>query len=225
MLYSRQVRPGNFQFTNIFTAGLSAAGTPMANTGNSFASFLLGQVTRFSIDAQSEILKPRATIAEFFLQDDWRATRRLTVNLGVRYTLNFPSTVADDQGAVFNLQTQKLDYFGQNGFPRSARNLEKLNFGPRVGLAYQADRLLCRSFGLFTRLDRAGRNHDALHHTAVSIHSDAGTADARQHQSSVLCFRRGRRLCRNLQSPTRVSARASSACSETTAAAMRSNGT
>ena len=95
---------GNFQFTNIFTAGLSPAGAPAANTGNSFASFLLGQVTRFSIDAQSEFLKPRATIAEFFLQDDFRVTRRLTLNLGVRYTLNFPSTVADDRGAVFNLQ-------------------------------------------------------------------------------------------------------------------------
>jgi hypothetical protein len=137
---------GNFQFTNIFTAGLSAAGTPVANTGNGFASFLAGPVTRFTIDAQSEVLGPRATIAEFFLQDDWRASRRLTVNLGVRYTLNVPSTVADDRGAVFNLQTQKLDYFGQNGFPRAARNLEKANFGPRIGI-------LCPAFGLFADLD------------------------------------------------------------------------
>src|SRR4029453_19040599 len=100
---------GNFQFSSIFSANLNAAGTPVANTGNSFASFLLGQVTRFSIDAQSEVLKPRAAIAEFFLQDDWRVSRRLSVNLGIRYTLNFPSTVAGDKGAVFNLQTQQLD--------------------------------------------------------------------------------------------------------------------
>src|SRR6185503_4049405 len=60
---------GNFQFSNIFTAGLSATGTPTTNTGNSFASFLTGQVTRFSIDAQSEVLKPRATIAEFRVSD------------------------------------------------------------------------------------------------------------------------------------------------------------
>ncbi len=128
---------GNFQFTNIFTANLSAAGTPVANTGNAFASFLLGQVTKFSIDAQSQVLRPRANIVEFFLQDDWRATRRLTVNIGTRYTLNLPSTVAGNQGAVFNLGTQKLDYFGQNGFPTNARNLEKKNFGPRLGLAYK----------------------------------------------------------------------------------------
>jgi hypothetical protein len=148
---------GNFQFTNIFSAGLSAAGTPVANTGNSFASFLLGQVTRFSIDAQTEILKPRATIAEFFTQDDWRVSRRLSVNLGVRYTLNLPSTVADNRGAVFNLQTQKLDYFGQHGFPQSARKLETKNFGPRVGLAFKVtDSFVVRSGYSLTWIEQAG---------------------------------------------------------------------
>jgi hypothetical protein len=148
---------GNFQFTNIFTAGLSAAGTPVANTGNAFASFLLGQVTRFSIDAQSQVLRPRAKIAEFFIHDDWQATSRLTVNLGVRYTLNFPSTVEEDQGAVFNLGTQKLDYFGQNGFPRNARNLEKQNFGPRAGLAYRVtDSFVARSAYSLTWIEQAG---------------------------------------------------------------------
>jgi hypothetical protein len=148
---------GNFQFSNIFTAGLSAAGTPVANTGNAFASFLLGQVTKFSVDAQSEILKPRAKVAEFFLQDDWRATNRLSVNLGVRYTLNLPSTVADNRGAVFNLNTQKLDYFGQNGYPTAARNLEKGNFGPRVGLAYRVtDSFVIRAGYGLTWIEQAG---------------------------------------------------------------------
>ena len=148
---------GNFQFTNAFTSGLSAVGAPLANTGNSFASFLLGQVTRFSIDAQSEVLKPRATIAEFFVQDDFRATQRLTLNLGVRYTLNFPSTVTNDRGAVFNLQSQRLEYLGQNGFPRSARNIEKGNFGPRLGIAYKlADSLVVRSGYSLTWIEQAG---------------------------------------------------------------------
>ena len=79
-------------------ASIARSAAPFG-TGNAFASFLLGQVTKFSIDAQSQQLKPRATIAEFFLQDDWRATRRLTVNIGTRYTLNIPSTVAGNQGA------------------------------------------------------------------------------------------------------------------------------
>ncbi|HTM47876.1 MAG TPA: TonB-dependent receptor [Bryobacteraceae bacterium] len=147
---------GNFQFSNIFTAGLSPSGAPAANTGASFASFLLGAVTRFSIDAQSEILKPRATVAEFFVQDDWRAGR-LALNLGLRHTLNFPSTVAGDRGAVFNLGTQKLDYLGRDGFPRSARNLEKKNFGPRLGLAYKiADSFVVRSGYSLAWIEQAG---------------------------------------------------------------------
>ena len=148
---------GNFQFSNIFTANLSAAGAPIPNTGNAFASFLLGRVTKFSLDAQSEVLKPRANIVEFFIQDDWRATKRLTVNIGTRYTLNIPSTVAGNQGAVFNLNTQKLDYLGQNGFPTGARNLEKKNFGPRVGLAYKiTNSFVLRAGYSLTWIEQAG---------------------------------------------------------------------
>ena len=148
---------GNFQFTNIFTGGLSAPGAVVANTGNSFASFLLGQVGRFSIDAQPEVLQPRARIAEFFLQDDWRATRRLTLNLGLRYTLNFPSTVRGNRGALFNLNTQKLDYLGTNGVSRSARNLEKKNFAPRIGAAFKLNEsLVIRSGYGLTWIEQAG---------------------------------------------------------------------
>jgi len=148
---------GNFQFTSIFTSGLTSAGAIVANTGNSFASYLAGQVGRFTIDAQPETIKPRATIAEFFFQDDWRASRRLTLNLGVRYTLNFPSTVVDNRGAVFNLQTQKLDYLGTGGTPRAARDLEGKNFAPRAGLAYKfTDSLVFRSGYGMTWIEQAG---------------------------------------------------------------------
>lgn len=148
---------GNFQFTNIFTAGLSPAGTVIANTGNSFASFLTGQVGRFSIDAQAEVLKPRARIAEFFLQDDWRLNRKLTLNAGVRYTLNFPSTVVKDRGAIFNLKTQQLDFLGKKGFSRAARDLEKTNFAPRAGLAFRVtDSFVLRSGYGMTWIEQAG---------------------------------------------------------------------
>lgn len=148
---------GNFQFTNLPTAALTAAGTPLSGTGQSFASFLLGQVQQFQIDLQQRPLKPRATIAEFFAQDDWRVTDRLTVNLGVRYTLNFPSTVVDNEGAVFNLRTERLDFLGRDGFPRAARNLEWGNFGPRVGLAYRSGEnfVIRGGYGL-TWIEQAG---------------------------------------------------------------------
>lgn len=123
---------GSFRFSSLFT---DLPGVP--GTGSSWASFLLGQVQTFSIDLQQRPLRPRAMIQEYFVQDDWQVSPRLTVNAGLRYTLNFPSTEVDNQGAVFNLQTRQLDYLGRQGVPRHARDLEKANFGPRLGLAYR----------------------------------------------------------------------------------------
>ena len=131
---------GQFTFNQVLTNSTGASGAPSglaSLTGNAFASFLLGQVQNFSIDLQPEILRPRAKFLELFAQDDLRFNSRLTLNLGVRYTLNFPSTEKNNRAAVFNLETQKLDYLGQNGNAESARELHKLNFAPRVGLAYR----------------------------------------------------------------------------------------
>jgi hypothetical protein len=71
--------------------------------------------------------------------------------------LNFPSTEAANQGAVFNLQTQQLDYLGKGGFPQSSRQLHWKNFGPRVGISYLlTNKTVVRSgFGL-TFFDQAG---------------------------------------------------------------------
>ena len=131
---------GTFSFNTLFTnsQAIPTIGSPLATfTGNALASFLLGQVQTFSIDIQKQVVRPRAHTMEFFVQDDLKASSRLTINAGLRYTLNFPSTDADNQGAVFNLQTQNLEFTGQNGFPESARRLRKLDFGPRLGVAYR----------------------------------------------------------------------------------------
>ncbi len=123
---------GAFRFTS---QGSDRPGT--TGTGLSLASFLLGQVQSFSIDLQAQEFRERAKVFELFVQDDWRATTRLTVNAGLRYTLNFPSTETSDQSAIFNLKTQKLEYAGRDGVSRSARELHWDNLGPRLGLAYQ----------------------------------------------------------------------------------------
>ena len=146
---------GNLQFPTLFTGARAPSGA--VSGGSSFGSFLLGQVGRFSLDSQPERMQPRAQLAEFFLQDDWRVSRRLTANLGVRYTLNFPSTVVGNRGAVFNLATERLDLLGANGQSRTARNLEKRNVAPRLGVAYQLrDSLVLRSGYGLTWIEQAG---------------------------------------------------------------------
>ena len=57
----------------------------------------------------------------------------MTLNLGLRYTLNFPSTEIDGYTAAFNLQTKQLDYPGTE----PVRPLKKDNVGPRVGAVYR----------------------------------------------------------------------------------------
>jgi hypothetical protein len=122
---------GSFAFT---TTGTDQQG--VTGSGNAIASFLLGQVDTFQIDLQTAKIRPRDHIQEYFVEDDWRATDRLTLNLGARWTLHFPSTEKNNQGAVFNLGTQQLDYLGVNGYPTHARELHWGNVAPRIGFTY-----------------------------------------------------------------------------------------
>jgi hypothetical protein len=143
---------GNFRFSTLFTDFPGRT-----NTGSSLASFLLGQVQTFSIDVQRQTLRPRAWVQEYFIQDDWKPAANLTLSAGVRYTLNLPSTEADNQGAIFNLETQQLDYLGRDGYPRSGRDLRKNNWGPRLGLAWRlGDDTVVRSGYGFVWIELAG---------------------------------------------------------------------
>jgi Carboxypeptidase regulatory-like domain len=143
---------GSFRFTS---QGTDLPGR--TGTGLSLASFVLGQVQNFAIDLQQNELRPRALVQEYFAQDDWRVTSRLTINAGVRFTLNFPSTEKDDQGAVFNRETELLEYAGRDGNSRSARKLHWLNAGPRIGFAWQVTpRTVLRSGYALVWIEQAG---------------------------------------------------------------------
>ncbi len=132
---------GSFTFNAIGSdlPGVTGTGTPLA-------SFLLGQVQLFSVDLQQDQIQERAHFQEYFIQDDWKVTDRLTVNPGVRYTLNFPSTEINGQTAIFNRQTRQLDYPGTS----PVRPLKKNNFGPRLGAVYRlTDKtILSAAYGL-----------------------------------------------------------------------------
>ena len=171
---------GSFTFSNLFTdqPGVNNTGTP-------FASFLLGQVQQFSIDLQQDQIRNRAHWEEYFIQDDWRLTSRITVNAGVRYTLNFPSTEKSDQSAIFNLETQQLEYLGRDGQPSSARQLHKFNLGPRLGVVDQPQRQDGGADRLRSGVDRAGRHHHTVYHTSLSVPADGHPTDPRQRQTCV----------------------------------------
>jgi outer membrane receptor protein involved in Fe transport len=83
---------------------------------------------------------PNVNEYAFFLQDNWRATDRLTVNWGLRYDVfdyAQPTTLNNNAGLIAaNLMTNKI-------------NVDKKNFGPRFGIAY-------RPFGDERTVVRAG---------------------------------------------------------------------
>src|SRR4051812_2136059 len=120
--------------TGSFTFNAIGSDLPgVSNTGTPLASFLLGQVQTFSIDLQQAQIQERARFQEYFVQDDWTVSERFTLNPGLRYTLNFPSTEINGQTATFNLRTQQLEYPGA----RPVRPLQKNNVGPRLGGVYR----------------------------------------------------------------------------------------
>ena len=124
----------------------SAATCLASRHGTPLASLLLGQVQSFSIDLQQSQIKERAHFQEYFVQDDWRVSRRLTVTPGLRYTLNFPSTEINGQTAVFDLSSKALTYPGNE----PVRPLKKDNFGPRIGVTYKLtdNTLVSSGYGL-----------------------------------------------------------------------------
>jgi hypothetical protein len=140
--------------TGSFTFNAIGSDLPgVTNTGTPVASFLLGQVQLFSIDLQTSKVQERARFQEYFIQDDWKVSDRLTLNPGLRYTLNFPSTEINGQTAVFNLQTRQLDYPGDN----PVRPLKKNNFGPRLGAVYRlTDKTIVSSGYAMVWIEMAG---------------------------------------------------------------------
>jgi hypothetical protein len=138
---------GSYSFTNKFT-------------GNAYADFLLGlpaTVTRQEVfPAQYNRFRDWAGYA----QDDFKATRRLTLMFGLRYEYNGPAYALNDNLYGFDLATGKIvvpnqaamkffsPFFSsalpvetadQLGAGRSLRNGDKNNFAPRVGFSYALD--------------------------------------------------------------------------------------
>ncbi|MDR3735586.1 MAG: TonB-dependent receptor, partial [Acidobacteriaceae bacterium] len=81
----------------------------------------------------------------FYVQDQWRLTSRLTLNLGVRYELPYPWYQPNGHAATFvrGYQSTKfkgapadLAFVGDPGVPRSLINTDYTNVSPRFGLAY-----------------------------------------------------------------------------------------
>jgi outer membrane receptor protein involved in Fe transport len=129
-------------------------------TGNAFGDFLLGYAQRAQL-TNVFVVNQRLWSTSFFVQDDWKATDKLTVNLGVRYDFMTPPFEADNRMANFNPEGNGSLVFATDGSlrDRSLVESDKNNFAPRVGMVYQlSDRTILRGgYGVFyNQFERIG---------------------------------------------------------------------
>ncbi|HEY7617505.1 MAG TPA: TonB-dependent receptor, partial [Terriglobales bacterium] len=135
---------------------------PFPVVPNSFASFLWGQPV-FFLQGRGEFGRNiRGQALNGYVQDTFKVTPRLTLNLGVRYELPFPYTEVNNEQNLFipGRQSQVIPnapagllYPGDPGVPAGLIATEKKGFAPRVGVAWNptgsGNWLVTSSYGIF----------------------------------------------------------------------------
>jgi outer membrane receptor protein involved in Fe transport len=124
---------GTLIFGSIFSSSSDTAGS-----GAPLADFLFGYPSNTDGKQLLDWSRQRDLYAGVFFQDDWKISRRLTLNIGIRYDL-FTQPVDDrDRGGLFDLRTGRNVIPGKNGFSRAIVNGDHNNFAPRLGFAFNA---------------------------------------------------------------------------------------
>ena len=156
---------GIFGFNSLETALPSNA----ANSGNAFASLLLGGVHNANYRGLLVVPGLRYRYLAGFVQDDWKVNSRLTLNYGLRYEVYFPRVEAHnnfsgfDPNAINPVAGNTLGAIsflgdgpgrlGRSSFADTALN----NWGPRIGFAFSLNNktVLRGGYGLYYGLGNA----------------------------------------------------------------------
>ena len=130
-----QLALGRMAFPRNFTRD-----APLGSGGDGFADFLLG--TSSGVRGSNTIyMNMRSPYQHFYVQDDWKVNDRLTLNLGVRYEYNPPFLETRDGIGYFDPGPRgspgEIKIAGLDGTPRRLTKPDRLNFGPRLGIAYK----------------------------------------------------------------------------------------
>ena len=124
---------GRFNFGRTFTDNPNNAGA----TGDAMAALLLG-VSNL-IEQDFTLFVPRVIQWEwnFYVQDDWRVSDKLTINAGLRYEFDTPTRELNNKWSNFDVVTGKLMIAGFNTDEYTGVTRDMNNFAPRLGFAYR----------------------------------------------------------------------------------------
>lgn len=152
---------GQYTYTGAFTSNFGAA-----NTGDPFADFLLGfpQNTNRTLGSSQAYLGQSSYAG--YVQHDWQATRRLTLNFGARYEYTSPFREAN--GDLLN-----LDYSTLPAAPRlipapTAVQPNRKDIAPRAGLAWRLPERFGRNmvfragYGVYFSQEIAAETYDLI---------------------------------------------------------------
>ncbi|MCC7341594.1 MAG: carboxypeptidase regulatory-like domain-containing protein [Bryobacterales bacterium] len=113
-------------------------------TKNTLADFMLGEAASFrQNNGLARVF--RSNSMHGYVQDDWRVSPRVTLNLGLRYEINMPLVSTTDELATFRFNEQSTVipkaplgqlFYGDKGIPRGMAKSDLNNLAPRVGIAF-----------------------------------------------------------------------------------------
>jgi hypothetical protein len=122
-------------------------------TGDALSDMLQGLHVASGVAQLDNPQYLRMSSYNFFVNDTWRVTSRLTLTLGARYEFNTPPVDKYDRANLVDPATMTLVPVGRNGFPRGGYEADRNNFAPRLGFAWQptsdAKTLLRGGYGVY----------------------------------------------------------------------------
>jgi Carboxypeptidase regulatory-like domain/TonB-dependent Receptor Plug Domain/TonB dependent receptor len=123
---------GRDTYNGSFTRPAGAAASNLYN----LADFMLGLRAQYALSSVL-VADLRRNMHFAYLQDDWRATSRLTLNLGVRYEYSTPNWEANNVLSNYDPATNSM-VLSKSGsiYDRALVDPDRNNFGPRLGFAY-----------------------------------------------------------------------------------------
>ncbi len=138
---------GSFTFDGSITNRNSSSGDPI----NALADFLLGDIKTASYSLAQPLIGRRNYNLGLYVQDDWKLSPKLTLNLGLRWEYESPITTASNEYSRVDPVTGQVLFAGNNASDSLNLTASKLKFAPRVGLAWTVTpKTVIRSaFGVF----------------------------------------------------------------------------